>query len=596
VNWLAETHGRHFELVRHFLRRMFDGEWSSSPGQWKSAAIGLASMLLPGGLLLIREGSLSPQYSSKYRWLETAGNIEALRAAAVADELALVTLAMCIIGILALLQWQSLFPGKRDYLALASLPVRPREIFTARFVSVLLFSMVIVLCVNLLPSLIAPIEFGGGWRLDSWFLSQAAAEFETLAAACFFVFFAIVGLQGVLLNLVPGRAVHRISSYAQGALTALFLLGGLYSWSMKDWRPETIAKLPAFGASLPPAWFTGLHETLLGHASPFYVAMAARGRFAVAAVAAISVLTYLAVYRRHRQLILESPASANAARSRALSLARILGRTPQQEAILDFLAKTLARSRTHYLLWLVYLGAAAAVVLNSSLIDGAIFLKSKGDWNKALHFLVFFWPLACSVVMISGFRHVLSIPSELPANWVFRITENLGRKDWMKAVERFIVARAIAPIYAVMIPVSTYILGWETAARLAILQIFASLSIFELLFNGWQKLPFTCSHTPGNRPLVATVGIYFAALCVIVPIIAVMVATASAVWFLFPVYFLNLGGIWFWLHRIRRDGWGDARLIYDDAPGAVVDLGIRDVTYSTSRAQIIAPESSPTPS
>ena len=34
VNWLESTHGVQFELVRHFLRRMFDGEWSSSPGQW----------------------------------------------------------------------------------------------------------------------------------------------------------------------------------------------------------------------------------------------------------------------------------------------------------------------------------------------------------------------------------------------------------------------------------------------------------------------------------------------------------------------------------------------------------------------------------
>ena len=35
VKWLEKTHGVQFELVRHFLRRMFDGEWSSSPGQWR---------------------------------------------------------------------------------------------------------------------------------------------------------------------------------------------------------------------------------------------------------------------------------------------------------------------------------------------------------------------------------------------------------------------------------------------------------------------------------------------------------------------------------------------------------------------------------
>lgn len=63
MKWLAETHGVDFELVRHFLRRMFDGEWSSSPGQWRPAAIGLISLFLPAGLLLVREGSLDPKYA-----------------------------------------------------------------------------------------------------------------------------------------------------------------------------------------------------------------------------------------------------------------------------------------------------------------------------------------------------------------------------------------------------------------------------------------------------------------------------------------------------------------------------------------------------
>ena len=90
-----------------------------------------------------------------------------MRAAATADEIALLTLVMCVTGLIALLEWQSLFPSGRDYLAMASLPVRSRQIFTARFTSVLLFSAVIVAAMNLLPSLIAPMEFGGAWQADS---------------------------------------------------------------------------------------------------------------------------------------------------------------------------------------------------------------------------------------------------------------------------------------------------------------------------------------------------------------------------------------------------------------------------------------------
>ena len=176
MSWREETHGVQIELVRHFLRRMFDGEWSSSPGQWRSAAIGVFSLFLPAGLLLVREGTPDANYSSKYRLLALAGATEGLRAAAIADEIALLTLLACVTGLIALLEWQSLFPSGRDYLALASLPVRSRQVFTARFMSVLLFTAVIVAAMNLLPSLISPIEFGGAWRLDSSYALHAGAQ------------------------------------------------------------------------------------------------------------------------------------------------------------------------------------------------------------------------------------------------------------------------------------------------------------------------------------------------------------------------------------------------------------------------------------
>jgi len=307
VNWREETHGVQFELIRHFLRRMFDGEWSSSPGQWRSAAIGVFSLFLPAGLLLVREGSMDPNYAFKYRMLSMAGGTDGLRAAALADEIALLTLLLCVTGLIALLEWQSLFPSGRDYLALASLPVRSRQVFTARFTSVLLFSAVVIGAMNLLPSLIAPAEFGGGWRLDSSYALLAGAQAVSSCLACFFVFFAILALQGVLLNVLPANLFARVSVYVQGALVGLFLLGGFYSWSMKEWKPETIAKLPEFGAWLPPVWFMGLDQTLIGKGDPFFTAMAQRALFAAGIAVALAIVTYYISYRRYRKLLLEAP-------------------------------------------------------------------------------------------------------------------------------------------------------------------------------------------------------------------------------------------------------------------------------------------------
>jgi len=585
VSWLEETHGAQFELVRHFLRRMFDGEWSSSPGQWRSAAIGAFSLLLPAGLLLVREGSLNPQIAFKYQLLAMAADTAGIRAAAMADELALITLLMCVTGLIALLEWQSLFPSGRDYMALASLPVRSRQVFTARFTSVLLFSAVIIAAMNLLPSLIAPMEFGGGWRLDSSYWLYAGAQALSSGLACFFVFFAILALQGVLLNVMPAGLFARVSVYVQGALAGLFLLAGFYSWSIKEWKPEIIAKLPEFGVWLPPVWFAGLHQRLNGDNDAFFTAMAQRAQIASAIAVVLAIAGYLISYRRYRKLLLEAPVRLATPGVWRWSVLRLLARSPRREAVMDFMVKTLARSRTHRLMWLVYLGAALAVVLNSSIIDGAIFVRSRG-WSEALEFLVLFWPLACSIVVLNGFRQVLSIPSELPANWIFQITESQGRAEWMSAVERFVIAYAIAPIYLVLFPVAAYVLDWPLALRMTILQLLLSLSIFEVLFYSWQKLPFTCSYVPGERPLAGIVVKYMALLGVMVPAVSVLIAVGSQVLFLFPIYLGMFGALWIWLRRRRREGWGEAKLIYEDLPAVVTDLGIKELTYGGTAAQL----------
>src|ERR1035441_5866981 len=125
----------------------------------------------------------------------------------------------------------------------------------------------------------------------------------------------------------------------------------------------------------------------------------------------------------------------------------------------------------------------------------------------------------------------------------------------MSAVERFVMAYAVAPIYLILFPVSVYVWGWPIAIRMTMLQLVISLTIFEVLFHSWQKLPFTCSYIPGQRPLVGLVGAYIGMLCAVVPILSVMIATASRVWFLFPFFLPSFGGIYIWLRRMRREGW-----------------------------------------
>ena len=209
---------------------------------------------------------------------------------------------------------------------------------------------------------------------------------------------------------------------------------------------------------------------------------------------------------------------------------------------------------------------AVGVVLNSSLIDGALLARST-QFTKAVKFAVLFWPLGTSVILLNGLHHVLSIPAELPANWIFRTTESQGRKQWIAAVERFVILYAVAPIYVLIFPAAVSILGWPIALRLTVLQVLVSLTMFDLLFDSWQQLPFTCSYSPGKRPLVAVLAKYFVVLAMLVPALAIIVRAGAEFNGLFLIYCPVLAAVWIWARRRRLEGWGESAMLYEDVPG-----------------------------
>jgi hypothetical protein len=65
-----------------------------------------------------------------------------------------------------------------------------------------------------------------------------------------------------------------------------------------------------------------------------------------------------------------------------------------------------------------------------------------------------------------------------------------------------------------------------------------------------------------------------------------VIVVAIQVSFLFPVFLAIFGGLWILLRIRRREGWGEAKLMYEDAPAVVTDLGIKDVTYAGTAAQL----------
>lgn len=558
---------------------MFDGDWTAQRGQWTSVAASLVAMALPAGMLMLREGSSIPEYAGKYRLLTKLAGPDAYRAAVLADELALLVALAAVTGLAAVLAWQSLFPSRRDYLTLAGLPIRSRQIFGARFAAVTILAAGLAIAVSILPCVVTPFEFAGRWQENPSYWSNFSAQAASAGLECLFVFFAVVALQGVLLNLLPPRAAARASVYVQGTVFAGCVLALLRSWSIKNWTAADVAAtLPRIGEWTPPVWFAALDRVLAGSRDPFLVAMSSRALAGAVAAVLVAAVSYVLSYHRFQKLLLESPERSPRVWRLPWSPLDLLSRQPRRRAILHFMAKTMARSRPHRMIWLAYVGFAVAILLNSSIVDGVFLVRRGRVWTAALQFAVLFWPLACSVILLPGIKHAMRAPAELPANWIFRLHESEGRRDWMIAVERFAVAYAVAPVYALLFPLAVWSVGWNIAIRMTSLQCLASLCVFEMLFYSWQQLPFACSYVPGKRPAVSIVSGYIVALGILVPIVTVMIAAASRFGPLFAAYGAAFLGGWWKLRSMRREGWGEARLIYEDTPAEVLDLGISGIS------------------
>src|SRR5882672_5461601 len=215
--WLQETHGTTFELVRHFLIRFFDSDLVTTPGQWTGVLIGAFSLLISSSLLIAQS------LAHKYSVLSSYGSPEPYRHAVRADELWLLTLGMSAIGLLAAVKWQSLFPGLRDYLALSALPVRPRQIFIAKLLALFVLISAAIATMNV-ATLGFPALSRSHWQINPSIFAHTLAHAASCILASCSLFFGLVACQGILLNLLRPRWFARVTGYLQGVLITLMLV------------------------------------------------------------------------------------------------------------------------------------------------------------------------------------------------------------------------------------------------------------------------------------------------------------------------------------------------------------------------------------
>ena len=550
--WLRRTHGAFFELLRHFVQRFFDSEIIATPGQMAGPLIGVFSLMLPWFNLMAQ--MLAKKYAH-FNGLATPGPY---RHIVRADELWLVTLMMSAIGLITAVKWESVFPTLRDYRTLGTLPLRAWKIFAAKLTALLLVVTGTVVTLNFAPSGLFSAVSASRWQYSPGVGVPLLAYLAACVSGSYFYFFGLVALQGALLNLLRPRAFGRVAGYVQGLAVAAMLVQIVLSFSIDSRVADQLVE-PRWANWLPPVWFLGVYQAVLGDPSPAMHALADRAWLAFGAVVAVALLTYALSYRRHRELLVEGLSSPARDRRWTGKLMRFLVRDPRQQAITVFLVKTLARSSHHRMILMGYGGFAFAILMSG-------IAEVRTSVSPALRTAAGF--TYCHVVFLAflliALRHLFSIPAELPANWMFRLTEREGRGDWLRAVDRFVLTNGAVAILLVPFPLEWALLGWHALLEAALFGGFALLC-YEWTFSSWDKLPFTCSHLPGKTaPWIRF--IQFLGLLAAMPLASFLIVAGVY----YPTVFLIVMTVqlaaWKRIHSSREDGWGELRLKFDEVP------------------------------
>lgn len=145
-----------------------------------------------------------------------------------------------------------------------------------------------------------------------------------------------------------------------------------------------------------------------------------------------------------------------------------------------------------------------------------------------------------------------------------------NRRIFLAAVERFLLYCAVAPVTLATLPVEMALLGPRIGIAVAILCLLPSLILMELLLIQFERIPFTSSYLPGQRPVIETLIRYGVGVTLYVSLLGGLVnfclrTPTSAI-----TLFVILLGAWWIARKARLDDWKVGLLEFEETAEPVV--------------------------
>jgi hypothetical protein len=493
------------ELARHFFSRFFDNDLvgaNSEDADMRATVVNILAMLAAPGMLL------PFLFMSKYVKLQDAP-MYVRDLASLGEKEFFICFSMTVMGLVTVIEWEMLFPDRRDYANLTPLPIRLRTMFGAKIAALLAFLAIFSLAINAFSPVMFPaVVLQTGSVLNV--IPFARCHIVSILAANTFVFFFCVAVQGILMNVLGYRLFRRVSPYVQFGLVVLLLLMFLLSARIVSQLQPGAAINPAAVYAFPPLWFLGLYQTQLGWTNPVFRELAASARMAAGWTTALALATYVLSYKRHVTHSLESadefstvPSALEKLVSRMLD--RFVVRDGLQQAAFYFIWKTLTRSRRHKLLFAAYVAVGCALIF-----EGLAVLVARGGNSWMYHPIpeLLPAPLILAFFILCGMRHVFAVPAELRANWLFQVSDRGQAKRCLAGVKKAMIVLGVVPLFALLLPLHVLFWGWRTALLHMLFGAVISWLLVDVLLVSFEKFPFTCSYLPGKANLKVSWPLY----------------------------------------------------------------------------------------
>ena len=502
-----------FRLVEHFGKRAVGASDTASPMDLGLGGT-LAILAVPGAFSAIL---LFQKYSSLLNWVLGHPNFDPYRASP-QDEYFFIVFSMCITVLVAVLRWDHLLPGRRDFLNLAPLPVKLRTIFLANVAAIAGTALLFGIDVNAISSLLFPaiiVLYGQGGsfgELARVFIAHVSA----VMGVSLFSMSALLGLQGLLMALLPDTLYRKVSLIARAGL---LVLGTAVLISAFVFPLHAVTRLISIGKAnvwWPPLWFLSLFESQLPRLRSLATVSGWLAVGATLGAVSLAAIGFTLSYRRYFLRISERQEGPSRRRSSRMDLAGWAARSvawrDDQRAVVRFAINTLTRNETHLLFLGLWIGIGVLLAVETWTSGSPA--RAGAPTAEA----ILSAPLTVAYMLIAGLRFIFVIPAALEANWIFRMSTAVGNGLGEGACRRT-MALLLILVFCIWAPLAVLYQGWFFASLGLTMHVLVLIMGVDLAILNLPIIPFTCLFSATRDGILRLILVTVTVLAIVIPIL-----------------------------------------------------------------------------